>query len=82
MRGHDETDQSANKLNFLELCKLFGKYDDAFKSKLNSNFNFISYKIQNELLVICADLTKKAIIEDVQCAGFYSKILDEVKCHK
>ena len=82
LRGHDETDESTNQGNFIELCKLFGKFDICFQSKLDSHINYISYKIQNELLEICADYAVKEIINEIHSAGFYSLIVDEVKCHK
>ena len=40
MRGHNETNKSTNQGNFIELCKLFEKYDDNFQSKLDSHINF------------------------------------------
>ena len=80
MRGHAKTDESTNQGNCLELCKLLEKYDNNFKSKLNSHLNFISYTIQNDLLKICAEYTVKEIIKEVHylllSKGLYSLIVD------
>ncbi|XP_030047652.1 uncharacterized protein LOC115461718 [Microcaecilia unicolor] len=82
LRGHDEREESANRGNFLELCNLFSKYDEAFARKLKGSFNLLGHRTQNELLQIAADSVKAKIIQKVQENGFFTLLVDEARSFK
>jgi hypothetical protein len=42
LRGHDESADSTNRGNFLQLCELFGKYYVKLAKKLQSSLNLTS----------------------------------------
>ena len=39
IRGHDQSKNSNNQGNFLELCNLFSKFDSDFNNKFNNTFS-------------------------------------------
>uniref|UniRef100_H2ZZ42 DUF4371 domain-containing protein n=1 Tax=Latimeria chalumnae TaxID=7897 RepID=H2ZZ42_LATCH len=77
LRGHDERQESTNRGNFLELCDLFARYDEAFAKKLSGSFNLTGHATQNELLEIAADIVKSNIIEKIQENVFFTILVDE-----
>lgn len=82
LRGHDESDMSDNKGNFLELCDFFSKYDDKFKEKYNKYFNMTSPDVQNELLSIIKTEVLRVIVDEINSSGFFSLMVDEAKSHR
>jgi len=46
------------------------KHDIQFKIKQESNFNFTSPDIQNELINVCSDVLKTNIISQIVCWFF------------
>ncbi|XP_039822632.1 zinc finger MYM-type protein 1-like [Panicum virgatum] len=68
-RGHDESDESLNKGNFLELLNwLAESFEDVNKVVLKNapkNCKLTSPMIQKELINCCAKETTKLIIEDL-----------------
>ncbi|OCT92858.1 hypothetical protein XELAEV_18015924mg [Xenopus laevis] len=79
LRGHDEREVSTNRGNFLELCTLFARYDEAFATKLRSSFNLTNHSVENEILHIAADSLKCATVQRVQENGFYTLLVDEAR---
>ena len=65
LRGHDESQESFNKGNFLELCELLAKFDEPFKTQITNHFNFLSPEIQNELILIINEKILKSIVSDI-----------------
>jgi hypothetical protein len=63
-RGHDESDDSKNRGNFLELTDLIGKYFPHLASQLDQTFKYTSPKIQQELIVLIAKEIIKKIVPD------------------
>ena len=56
-RGHDESDDSLNRGNFLAILKLIADHDTIVAKKLNGprNARYTHYTIQNELIGIMAE---------------------------
>jgi len=82
LRGHDESTESTNRGNFLELCSLFGEYDSKFAQKHTEYFNLTSPSIQNDLIMIAAQHVQRKIVEEVQEAGFICLLADEARSFK
>lgn len=82
LRGHDESDESDNKGNFLELCNFFSKYDEKFKEKYNKYFNMTSPDVQNELLCLIKTEVLRVIVDEINSSGFFSLMVDEAKSHR
>lgn len=82
LRGHDESINSENKGNFLELCDLFSKYNPSFKSKYEKYFNLTGSNTQNELIHIISEEVLRQIVQEVNTAEFYALLVDEAKSHK
>uniref|UniRef100_A0A8I6Y8A0 TTF-type domain-containing protein n=1 Tax=Hordeum vulgare subsp. vulgare TaxID=112509 RepID=A0A8I6Y8A0_HORVV len=67
-RGHDESSRSNNRGNFLEMLKWYkGKDDKAAKLLDNAprNHQMTAPKIQKQICKACANVTTKAIIDDI-----------------
>nr|KYP47865.1 Zinc finger MYM-type protein 1 [Cajanus cajan] len=81
-KGHDETSESRNQGNFLEMIKLIASYsDEAAKVVLENapyNFKYTSHKIQKEILNILSSEVKKHIHEEVGNSKFCI-IIDEAR---
>ncbi|XP_019089182.1 PREDICTED: zinc finger MYM-type protein 1-like [Camelina sativa] len=79
-RGHDESEESANRGNFLQLVKYTGEQNDAIsKVILNNapkNNQMISPKIQKEIVNCFAEEVVKSIIEEIDY-GVFGLLVDE-----
>lgn len=84
IRGHNETLQSLNRGNFLELITLISKYHPTLKIHLNKiqhNLNvtqttFLSNKSQNKILNILCEIIRSKILLQVKAAKIFSVIID------
>ena len=85
-RGHDESVQSLNTGNFLEMLRMLGKYNTTIGRKLvdlPGNAKYTSSDIQNELLAIMGTMIRASIADEVKEAGEFSVMADETKdCSK
>lgn len=82
LRGHDETDSSRNKGNFLELMKLRCKDNVLVKRFFfdrQKNFQYTTGKFQNELLCIIGDQVKNNIADKVRESRIFALIADETQ---
>ena len=83
LRGHDESEKSPNRGNFLEILKLIASHDEIIKDKLTcgpiSRNAYTSPIIQNELLDIMGAMVQSIICHKVQEAGLFSILVDESK---
>ena len=82
LRGHQESADSLNRGNFLEIISLLGKYNNTIGDKLKyspKNAIYTSPDIQNELLSIMATKIQQEIVLDVLSAGFFCVMSDESK---
>ncbi|XP_074267089.1 uncharacterized protein LOC141590390 [Silene latifolia] len=69
-RGHDESDESLNQGNFLELIKVFAKRNSdiaraLFDKKVPGNCTLTSSTIQKEIVSVFANETTKRVIEEL-----------------
>ena len=78
LRGHDESDKSDNRGNFLELLELISHHHLVVKEKLQHRRTlYTSPLIQNELIHIQARLIHSDICREVRDAGIFSIMADE-----
>ena len=79
-RGHDESENSSNKGNYLELIQLISVFDSNIASYLKENKRYSRYTspaIQNEIITILAQVMRDEIISEIKEAGIFSMMLDE-----
>ena len=77
LRGHDESHDSLNRGNFLELLDLRSVDNQALRKYLdNETFTYTSADVQNELIEIIGDLIQKNIVDTIKTSGAFSFILD------
>ena len=84
-RGHDETDDSTNRGNFLEELYFLAKYDRPLKGWIEShsqNLSCFSPSIQNEMIGILSNMIIEIIKSEVISAKYFSIECDEVTSHK
>ncbi len=80
-RGHDESENSSNKGNYLELIQLISVFDSNIASYLKENKRYSRYTspaIQNEIISILAQVMRDEIISEIKEAGIFSMMLDEM----
>ncbi|KAG5585111.1 hypothetical protein H5410_045545 [Solanum commersonii] len=79
-RGHDESESSLNKGNFLEVLSWLAAICDAIKpfvlEKAPKNNKLTSHDIQKDIVTGCKIETVKAIIEDIN-SDYFSLLIDE-----
>ncbi|KAL1454619.1 hypothetical protein WDU94_010835 [Cyamophila willieti] len=78
-RGHDETEASFNRGNYVELLKLMSLYDPILADHLDKAtvFKGTSNDIQNDLINCLAEVTIHAIQEEVDKTPYIAILLDE-----
>ena len=82
LRGHNESEDSLNRGNFLEILKLVALHDNTVQDRLQQgprNTMYTSPEIQNSLLHIMGDMVRKMICDGVQQAGFFTLMADKVR---
>lgn len=80
--GHDETNTSKNRGNFLEILSLVGEHDLFIKKRLSQgpwNAKYTSKCIQNEILETLAGMVQEEIIKEVKASEYFSVTADETK---
>nr|XP_028946829.1 zinc finger MYM-type protein 1-like [Malus domestica] len=82
-RGHDESDTSNNRGNYLELLQFLADHDEKIKDvvldKASGNLKLIASTIQKDLVHSCSIETIKSIISDMKNARFFSLLVDEAR---
>ena len=77
LRGHDESDGSLNKGNFLEILGVIAKHDPIVDDRL---FHGLSTPhLPFRIISLMANLVRKKICSSVQKAHFYSLMVDKDK---
>ena len=78
-RGHDESQGSNDKGNFLELLQFLGDHNESINEVLQKawkNCKLTHHDIQKDIVNAIARETYKAIIKDLD-NGFFSILVDE-----
>nr|XP_028956520.1 zinc finger MYM-type protein 1-like [Malus domestica] len=82
-RGHDETDTSNNRGNYLELLQFLADHDEKIKGvvldKAPGNLKLITPTIQKDHVHSCSIETINSIISDKKNAMFFSLLVDEAR---
>ncbi|XP_030767531.1 zinc finger MYM-type protein 1-like [Sitophilus oryzae] len=85
-RGHNETEHSSNKGNFLELINFLANNNSVpnnfLKLRLQNahkNAKYLHPTVQNEILKTISDLIVKEIYVEVNKCDFYAIMVDETK---
>jgi hypothetical protein len=78
-RGHNESDSSLNRGNYIELLQLLKEYDTVLKDHIETAtvFNATSSAIQNDLIQSVHDVVLDEITIQIQNAPFVAIMLDE-----
>ena len=78
-RGHDESDFSLNRGNYIELLQLLKEYDTVLKDHIETAtvFSATSSAIQNDLIQSVHDVVLDEITIQIQNAPFVAIMLDE-----
>ncbi|CAF3192960.1 unnamed protein product, partial [Rotaria sp. Silwood2] len=79
IRGHDESESSLNKGNFIEILKWASSTDPIVKSifeDITGNSTYLSPIIQNELIKIMADQVRRQITEKIK-GKMFALLADE-----
>jgi len=82
LRGHDESDDSESRGNFLELVNVISRHDDKFAARLRSlpdNATYLSPAIQNDLAQCMATCISDVVSNAVKEAGMFSLLVDDTK---
>ena len=82
LRGHRESNDSANRGNFLEILSVVACHDSIVQQKLTSgprNALYTSADIQNTLLNIMGKMIRKEVCSKVRNSGVFSISADETK---
>ena len=78
-RGHNESQGSSDKGNFLELLQILGDHNESINvvlQKAPKNCKLIHHDIQKDIVNAIARETSKAIIKGLD-NGFFSILVDE-----
>ncbi|XP_034093508.1 zinc finger MYM-type protein 1-like [Gymnodraco acuticeps] len=81
-RGHDESETSKNKGNFLEILDVVSKHDPLVKRRLSQgprNAKYTSKGTQNEMLECLAEIVREDIIKEVKESEHFFILADETK---
>ncbi|XP_041362001.1 uncharacterized protein LOC121377971 [Gigantopelta aegis] len=77
-------DEAINPGNFLAMLKLLGESDPVLQhlqEGSKSKGQYLSPRIQNEVIEIMGGIVRSTILSDICQAKFYTIMVDEVECH-
>ena len=76
-RGHNESEQSSNQGNYLEILHWIAKDCPELKRHLEKSFHYTSPESQNEMIQLLRLNVQKQIVMELKEAGPYALIADE-----
>lgn len=65
--------------NFKELCNLYEKSVPDFHLIYKQPINFTSWRIQEQLIEICANHINETILNEISTTGFFAIMCDEAR---
>lgn len=83
-RGDDEKVSDPNSGNFLAFIKMIGGFEEVMKEHIRqvdkgeTQYYYLSHKIQNELIELLANEIRMVILKKIQEAKCFSIILDTI----
>ena len=81
-RGHDESEESHNRGDFIEMVSLLSRWDHDFADymkDLKKNATYLSNRTQNDIIHATAIVVKKQIVREIMNASFFSIMMDETR---
>lgn len=80
-RGHQESEDSDNRGNFIETLTVIANHDALISEKMREkgNAKYTSGTIQNEILECLANMVRDDIVKEVKESEVFSVIADESK---
>lgn len=80
LRGHDESETSANRGNLVELMEEMSKGDEKLKAKLQRRYgHYCSHQYQNDAVTLIGNALRQDIISEVKSANYFAILVDETK---
>ena len=82
MHGHNESSESANRGNFIEILTVLAKHDPIIQERLSTgprNAMYTSPQVQNTLLCIMGEIVQHKICASFKKACYYSILADKMK---
>ena len=76
-RGHNESEQSSNRGNYLEILHWIAKDSPELKRHLEKSFHYTSPESQNKMIQLLGLNVQKQIVMELKEAGPYALIADE-----
>ena len=76
-RGHDESQHSNNRGNYLEILHWIAKDSPELKRHLEKSFHYTSPESQNEMIQLLGLNIQKQVVMELKEAGPYALIADE-----
>lgn len=80
--GHDESEESHNRGNFIEMVSLLSRWDHDladYMKELKRNATCLSNRTQNDIIHAMAIVVKKQIVGQIITASFFSMMMDETR---
>lgn len=79
-RGHDESDNSDNRGNFIEFLDVLVDTDACLKSRMEHHYgHYMSVEYQNDLIRVIGEKIEKTIAHEILAAEFFAILVDETK---
>ena len=81
-RGHDESEESVNRGNFMETLDVVIDGNEGLKetvANLPRNAKYTSPDVQKDLVKATADIVRKTILEEVR-NQYFCLVVDEARC--
>ncbi|XP_065575179.1 zinc finger MYM-type protein 1-like [Artemia franciscana] len=79
-RGHDKTEYSTNKGNFVEMCNFLAEYSPAIFNKLQRRYgHYKSHEYQNNLISAIGSRLQRTIVQELKSSKYIAVLVDETK---